>query len=65
MGLRGGTLVVVAIGTDVYGATDLEPVSALHAAARRAAEDLALRGRPVDPNVIVERGQQQLRAGHA
>jgi hypothetical protein len=33
LGLSGGTLVVVAIGTDVYGATDQEPVAALRAAA--------------------------------
>lgn len=50
MGLGGGTLVVVAIGSDVYGATDVEPVAALHAAATRAAEDRALRGQPAGPH---------------
>lgn len=55
-GLNGGTLVVVAIGTDVYGATDEEPIAALRAAAVRAAEDRASRGEPVDPEAIVERG---------
>jgi hypothetical protein len=56
MGLSGGTLVVVAIGTDVYGATDVEPVAALHAAATKAVEDRALRGQPVDSDAILEQG---------
>lgn len=60
MGRSGGTLVVVAIGTDVYGATHAEPLAALHAAAGKAAEDRALRGRPVDPKRIVERGLGKL-----
>jgi ribosome-associated translation inhibitor RaiA len=59
---RGGVDVVVTIGADIYGATDLEPVTALHAAARKAAEDLARRGHPLDPNAIVEQGQQKLKA---
>ena len=58
----GSVKVVVTIGMDVYGATDVDAVTALHAAARRAAEDLAVRGHPLDPNVIVECGQQQLSA---
>lgn len=56
LGLSGATLVVVAVGPDVYGATDPEPVTALHSAARKAAEDRALRGFLVDPNDIVEEG---------
>lgn len=63
MGLSGGILVVVAIGTDVYGATDVEPVAALHAAASKAAEDRALRGQPVDANDIVERGIGRMPSG--
>jgi hypothetical protein len=62
MGPGGGTLVVVAIGAEVYGATDLQPVAALRSAARKASEDLALRGRPVDPDVIMECGREELKA---
>lgn len=62
MGLSGGTLVIVAIGTEVYGATDLDPVTALRAATRKASEDLALRGHPVDPDVIMECGREELKA---
>jgi hypothetical protein len=60
MGLGGRTLVVVAVGTEVYGATDLEPVNALYVAAQRAAADLALRGHAVDAAEIVERGLRSL-----
>ncbi len=56
LGLSGGTLVVVAVGADVYGATAPEPVSALHSVARKVAEDRALRGCPVDPNDFLEEG---------
>ncbi len=65
LGPTGGTLVIVAIGTDVYGATDRQPLAALHIAARKAAEGLALRGQSVDPSLIVERGQEELRARRA
>ena len=58
----GSTMVVVTIGAEVYGATDIEPVLALHAAARRAAVDLAARGHPLDPMLIVEKGMKQLPA---
>ncbi len=61
MGPNAGTRVVVAIGTEVYGATDLEPIDALRAAARKAADDLAVQGRPVDPDLIVERGREELK----
>jgi hypothetical protein len=54
-------LVVVAIGREVYGATGLNPLAALHAAAKRASEGLALRGLSVDPDLIVECGREQLR----
>jgi hypothetical protein len=63
VGFSGATLVVVAIGGDVYGATDVEPVSALHAAARKAADDRASHGRPLDPNVIIERGLASMPTG--
>ena len=63
MGYSGGTLVVVAIGTDVYGATDREPVAALYAAASRAANDRASLGRPVNAKDIVERGLNRIRLG--
>jgi hypothetical protein len=56
MGRSGATLVVVAIGTDVYGATHAEPVTALRAAAHKAAVDLSLRGRLIDPHVVVQHG---------
>lgn len=62
LGGGGGTLVVVAVGTDAYGATHDEPLTALHAAACKAAEGLALRGMTVDPKIIVERGQEELSA---
>jgi hypothetical protein len=62
MGPTGGLLVVVAIGTEVYGATDREPLAALHIAARKAVEGLALRGQAVDPSVIVKRGEAELHA---
>jgi hypothetical protein len=54
--LSGATFVVVAVGTEVYGATNVDPDEALHAVAWKASEDLATRGRRVDPKVIVERG---------
>jgi hypothetical protein len=62
VGPGGGTLVVVAVGTNVYAATGLEPLAALHAAASKAAEGLAQTGMTVDPRVIVERGEEQLRS---
>jgi hypothetical protein len=62
MGIAGGTLVLVAIGSDVYGATDREPVVALYAAASKAAEDRAVRGRPVSANDIVKRGLHRMPA---
>jgi hypothetical protein len=62
LGAGGGTLVVVAFGANVYGASDVEPIVALHAAASKAAEGLAQRGLTVDPKAIVERGEEELRA---
>jgi hypothetical protein len=59
-GFGGAVLVVVAIGTDVYGATSMEALDALHVAASRAAEDRALRGFPVDPQRIMDRGLAKL-----
>lgn len=56
MGAGGGMLAIVAVGTDVYGATDMEPTRALQTVAMRAAEDLARRGRPIDVESIVEVG---------
>jgi hypothetical protein len=61
MGPKGRTLAVVAVGTDVYGATDVEPIDALRAVATKAADDLAVRGRLVHPDLIVERGRDQLK----
>ncbi len=55
-GPGGQSFVVVAIGTDVYGAVDPEPGAALGAAATSASEDLARRGRPVDREQIMARG---------
>ena len=63
LGMSGGTLAVVAIGDDVYAATDVRAVVALRAAATKAAEDRARRGRPVDPERIVERGLVSLPSG--
>lgn len=62
LGPTGVTLVVVAVGREVFGATSLEPIVALHAAARQAAEGLGKCGKRVDPDVIVERGHQELHA---
>jgi hypothetical protein len=59
--LSGATLVVVAVGTKIYGACALEPLVALHAVAWRASEDLASRRQPIDPNVLIEWGQEELR----
>jgi hypothetical protein len=56
MGRGGGTLVVVAIGTDVYGATAPEPLRALHAVALSAARDQTRRGQAVDPRLVVQHG---------
>ncbi len=60
MGVGRGMLAIVAVGTDVYGATDPEPARALQTVAMRAAEDLARRGRPVDAESIVEIGAASL-----
>jgi hypothetical protein len=57
----GATLAVVVIGARVYGACALEPLAALHAAAWSASEDLANRRQPVDPNVLMEWGKEELR----
>jgi hypothetical protein len=57
---QGGTLVVVAVGADVYGASALEPVAALRSAATKAADDLALRGHAVDAKAIVAHGMRSL-----
>jgi hypothetical protein len=62
VGIAGGMLVVVAVGADVYAARGSDPVAALHAAASRAAEDLALLGKPVDEHLIVQHGLLRLRA---
>jgi len=61
LGLSGATLVVVAVGTKIYGACALEPLAALYAAACRASEDLANRRQPIDPKVLIEWGQEELR----
>jgi hypothetical protein len=61
LGLSGATLVIVAVGAEVYGACALEPLTALQTAAGRASEDLAKRSQPLDPSVIVERGREELR----
>jgi hypothetical protein len=57
----GATLAVVVVGARVYGACAPEPLAALHAAAWSASEDLAKRRQPVDPNVLMERGKEELR----
>lgn len=62
LGLSGATLVVVVIGAEVYGAADVVPVTALHAAARRASEDFAQRGQSLDANLVIERGHEELKA---
>jgi hypothetical protein len=61
LGLSGATLVVVAVGTEVYSACAFEPLTALHEAAFSASEDLAKRCRPVDPNVIIAQGKDAWR----
>ena len=57
----GATLAVVVVGARVYGACALEPLAALHAAAWSASEDLANRRQPVDPNVLMEWGREELK----
>jgi hypothetical protein len=56
------TLVVVAVGTAIYSATNADPLGALRAVAREASTDLARRGRLIDARVIVERGREELSA---
>jgi hypothetical protein len=63
MGLAGATLCVVAIGTDVYGSTAMDPATALYRVARKASDDLASRGRTVEANAFVERGMGHLLRG--
>jgi hypothetical protein len=48
LGPSGATLVVVAVGREVFGATHPEPLAALHTAAREAAEGLAKCGQRID-----------------
>jgi hypothetical protein len=59
---NGGTLVVVAIGTDVYGASGADPAAVLGAAASKAAQDFTARGRSLDPGAVVARGMRLLAA---
>ncbi len=59
-GATGETLVVVALGADAFGAADADPANALRLAAGRAAAGLALRGRHVDAEEIVEIGLRML-----
>ena len=61
LGVSGATLVVVAVGTEVYSACAFEPLTALHEAAFRASEDLARRGGPIDPNTIIDQGKDAWR----
>jgi hypothetical protein len=61
LGLSGATLVVIAIGTKVYGACAVKPLVALHAAALNASQDLSNRRRPIELNVLIEWGQEGLR----
>jgi hypothetical protein len=65
LSLSGATLVVVVVGTTVYGACALEPLTALQTATRTASEDLASRGQPIDPNFLIERGKEELRRASA
>jgi hypothetical protein len=60
--VRLGVLVAVAVGTDVYGATDIDPRVALERAARSASDDLARRGHLVNAASIIEQGQTWLAA---
>lgn len=62
LGPSGTTLVVVAVGREVFGATNPEPFAALHTAAREAAEGLAKCGNRVAAETIVERGKQEWNA---
>jgi hypothetical protein len=61
LGLSGATLVVVAVGAELYASCDSEPAVALEVVAWRASEDLARRRQPVDPDLILERGREKLR----
>jgi hypothetical protein len=61
LSLSGATLVVVVLGTRVYGACSVEPLTALQTAIQTAAEDLANRRQPVDPSFLIELGKEELR----
>jgi hypothetical protein len=61
LGRTGSTLVVVVVGGRAYGACASEPLAALHAAAWSASEDFANRGQHVDPDVLMEWGEEELR----
>jgi hypothetical protein len=63
-GLRvsGATLVVLAVGSEVYSATDADALSALRVVARRASTELATHGQFLDPKVVVKRGLRQWNA---
>jgi hypothetical protein len=63
LGRSGWTLVVVVVGAEVYGVAHLEPSVALNAVARKASDDLAQRGQPIDASVIVARGHEGLGRG--
>jgi hypothetical protein len=58
----GATLVVLAVGSEVYSATAVDALMALRVVARRASMQLAGRGQILDPRVVVERGRRQWNA---
>jgi hypothetical protein len=60
LGPSDATLVVVAVGTEVYAATAPEPMAALQTAAHDAAVDLAARGWPIAEALLIECGEEAL-----
>jgi hypothetical protein len=62
LGVTGATLVVLAVGSEVYSATAADALWALRVVARRASDQLATRGQLLDPRVVVKRGRRQWNA---
>jgi hypothetical protein len=58
----GATLVVLAVGSEVYSATAGDALTALRVVARKASIQLAIRGQILDPRVVVERGRRRWNA---
>jgi hypothetical protein len=58
----GATLVVLAVGSEVYSATAGDALEALRVVARRASVQMAAQGQILDPRVVVQHGRRQWNA---